>query len=107
MARKESSDTDPQHFQEIDPWKSADLVAKHRNLPHLEVSGATYFVTVRCCSKTALPAKARDFVMEAIRARDRTIIELDAAVVMPDHAHAIFRLYDGSTRSQVLQRIKG
>ena len=45
--------------------------------------------------------------MEAIRARDRTIIELDAAVVMPDHAHAIFRLYDGSTRSQVLQRIKG
>jgi len=107
MARKESSDTDPQHFREIDPWKSEDLVAKHRNLPHLEVPGATYFVTFRCFSKTALPAEARDLVMEAIRACDRTIIELDAAVVMPDHAHAIFRLIDTCTLGQVLQRIKG
>lgn len=106
MGRKESSDSDPQHFQAIDLWKSEDLVEKHRNLPHLEVPGG-YFVTFRCCSKSALPPQARDLVMEEIWACDRINLELDAAVVMPDHAHAIFRLYDGSTRSQVLQRIKG
>jgi REP element-mobilizing transposase RayT len=107
MSRKESSDSDPRHFQEIDPWKSEDLVAKHRNLPHLEVPGATYFVTFRCCSKAGLPAKARDLVMKAIRGCDATSIDLDAAVVMPDHAHAIFRLIDTCTLGQVLKRIKG
>jgi len=107
MGRKESSDSDPRRFQAIDPWKSEDLVEKHRNLPHLEVPGATYFVTFRCCSKSALPPQARDLVMEAIRACDLTSIDLDAAVVMPDHAHAILRLYDGSRLGQVLQRIKG
>ncbi|MFZ1888599.1 MAG: transposase [Candidatus Binataceae bacterium] len=107
MGRKEPSDIDPHHFREIDPWKSEDLVARHRNLPHLEVPGATYFVTFRCCSKTALPAKAHDLVMEAIRACDRISIELDAAVVMPDHAHAIFKLINTCTLGQVLQRIKG
>ncbi len=45
--------------------------------------------------------------MKAIQACDRTIIELDAAVVMPDHAHAIFRLIDTCTLGQVLKRIKG
>ena len=107
MGRKESSDTDPQHFQEIDPWKSEDLVEKHRNLPHLEVPGATYFVTFRCCSKIELPPQACDLVLEAILACDRISIDLDAAVVMPDHAHAIFRLINTSNLSQVLQRIKG
>jgi REP element-mobilizing transposase RayT len=91
----------------MDPWKSEELLKRRRNLPHFEVPGATYFVTFRCCSKAALPAEARDLVMEAIRACDKTIIELDAAVVMPDHAHAIFRLINTCTLSQVLQRIKG
>ncbi len=107
MGRKEPSDTDPHHFQEIDPWKSEDLVAKHRNLPHFEVPGATYFVTFRCRSKITLLPESRDLVMETIRTCDRTVIELDAAVVMPDHAHVIFRLIDTRTLSQVVQRIKG
>ena len=97
----------PHHFQAVDPWKFEDRVFKHRNLPHLEVPEATYFVTFRCCSKIALPPQARDLVMEAIRACDRTSIDLDAAVVMPNHAHAIFRLIDTCKLSQVLQRIKG
>ncbi|HEY6421395.1 MAG TPA: transposase, partial [Candidatus Binataceae bacterium] len=98
---------DPQRFQAIDPWKSEDLVFKRRNLPHLEVPGATYFVTFRCCAKIALPPEARDLVMAAIRACDRTSIDLDAAVVMPNHVHAIFRLIDTHKLGNVLQRIKG
>ena len=42
-----------------------------------------------------------------IRACNQTSIDLDAAVVMPDHAHLIFRLIEPYRLSQVLQRIKG
>jgi REP element-mobilizing transposase RayT len=56
---------------------------------------------------TELPPEARDLVMAAIRACDGDSIDLDAAVVMPDHAHAIFRLIGDCTLSRVIQRIKG
>ena len=45
--------------------------------------------------------------MAAIEACNGTSIDLDAAVVMPDHAHAIFRLIDPHKLSRVLQQIKG
>src|SRR5712692_2944846 len=106
MSRKESG-TDLPGFQAIDPWRSEDRVFKRRNLPHLEVPAATYFVTFRCRSKIELPPEARDLVMAAIQGCDRESIDLDAAVVMPDHAHAIFRLIGPHKLSQVLQRIKG
>lgn len=107
MRPKEPSDKDPHHFQAINPWKFEDRIFKRRNLPHLEAPGATYFVTFRCSSKITLAPEARDLVIEAIRDCDRTSIDLDAAVVMLNHVHAIFRLIDTSSLSQVLQRIKG
>jgi REP element-mobilizing transposase RayT len=45
--------------------------------------------------------------MAAIQAQQQKSIDLDAAVVMPDHVHAVLRVLDGYTLSQVLQRIKG
>jgi REP element-mobilizing transposase RayT len=45
--------------------------------------------------------------MAAIQAQRQKSIDLDAAVVMPDHVHTILRVLDGYTLSQVLQRIKG
>ena len=107
MSRREASDADLHGFQPVDPWKSEDVAFTRRNLAHLEVPGATYFVTFRCCSKIALAPEARALVIAAIQACDRKSIELDAAVVMLDHAHAIFRLIDNYKLSRVLQRIKG
>jgi REP element-mobilizing transposase RayT len=107
LSRKEPSETGLDGFQPIDPWKSEDLVFKRRNLPHLEVPGATYFVTFRCGPKLELPPEARDLAFAAIQACDRKTIDLDAAVVMPDHAHVIFRLMNGYKLSHVIQRIKG
>jgi len=46
-------------------------------------------------------------VFATISACNQTSIDLDAAVVMPDHAHLIFRLIEPYRLSQVLQRIKG
>ncbi len=45
--------------------------------------------------------------MAAIQASDRKSIDLDAAVVMPDHVHAIFRIIEPYMLSQVLQQMKG
>jgi REP element-mobilizing transposase RayT len=94
-------------FQPIDPWKSRQLLVRSRKLPHLEVMGATYFVTFRCHPKFQLPPEARDVVIAVIRAQHQKSIDLDAAVVMPDHVHAIFRVIDPYSLSQVLQQIKG
>ena len=94
-------------FEPFDPRKSSELVVRSRKLPHLEVAGATYFVTFRCHSRFQLPPQARDLVMTVIQEQHHKTIDLDAAVVMPDHVHAIFRVIDPYTLSQVLQQVKG
>lgn len=104
---KQPSDIDRPMFEPIDPWKSEELTFKRRNLPHVEVPGATYFVTFRCKSTAQLSPEARDLVMDAIQACAGLSIDLDAAVIMSDHAHAIFRLIGTHRLSQILKQIKG
>jgi REP element-mobilizing transposase RayT len=107
MQLKKPSEPDSIGFQPVDPWKSADLAYSRRNLPHLEVPGATYFVTFRCRRGIQLPSRARDLVMSAIERCDGKSIDLDAAVVMPDHAHAVLRVIAPHRLSGVLLQIKG
>jgi REP element-mobilizing transposase RayT len=104
---KQRSNPDSLGFEAIDPWKSKHLAVRRRNLPHLEVPGATYFVTFRCRSISELPAQARHLVLAAILECDQKSIDLDAAVIMPGHVHLIFRLVEPYELSPVLQRIKG
>ncbi len=106
MSSKQASNPDSDGFEPIEPWKSEYLIVRRRNLPHLGVPGATYFVTFRCRSDVELAAQARDVVVAAILECDKKNIDLDAAVVMPDHAHPIFRLIEPYELSQVLQLIK-
>ena len=94
-------------FQAVDPWTSEHLVFTRRNLPHLEVSEATYFVTFHCVSSLELPFPARDLVMEELQASNQRSIDLDAVVVMPNHVHAIFRILGHQKLSRVLQMMKG
>ena len=94
-------------FEPTDPWKSEDVIVRRRNLPHFEIEGATYFVTFRCKTGTELQPAAKDIVLQNIRASDGDSIDLDAAVVMSDHVHAIFRLIGSHGLSGVLQSIKG
>ncbi len=93
-------------FQPVNPWKSQDLSIQKRNLPHLQVPQATYFVTFRCGRGLELPDDARDMALAAIRHWDGERIALDAAVVMPDHVHSIFRITDGSSLGDILHSIK-
>jgi REP element-mobilizing transposase RayT len=91
----------------MNPWKSRELSFRRRHLPHLELPDATYFVSFSCLHRLEMPAKARDLVMAEIRSLDKENIDLDAAVVMPDHAHAIFRLIGTLSLTQILKGIKG
>jgi REP element-mobilizing transposase RayT len=94
-------------FQPVDPWKSPELTETRRNLPHLQAPESTYFVTFRCREGLLLSEPEREIVMAAIRHWDSIRIELNAAVVMPNHVHLIFRLLRGLSLGAVLQSIKG
>jgi len=99
-------------FQPVNPWKSGDLSIQHRHLPHLQTPAATYFVTFRCRKGIELPPEARDIALAALTHWNGSRIELDAAVVMPDHVHMIFRIIGTDrqdacpTLSEVLHSIK-
>lgn len=93
-------------FQPVKPWKSPDLTTQRRNLPHLQASEATYFVTFRCRKGITLPEAARELTLSAIRYWDGQRIELDGAVVIPDHAHVMFRIADASTLTEILHSVK-
>jgi hypothetical protein len=81
MDSKQRSNPDSLGFEAIDPWKSEYLAVRRRNLLHLEVPGATYFVTFRCRPTSELPAQARHLVLAAILECDQKSIDLDAAVI--------------------------
>lgn len=100
-------------FQPVNPWKNPELGIQSRHLPHLQTPDATYFVTFRCAKGVELPEAARDLVLSSVIHWHGERIDLDAAVVMPDHVHMIFRLMLDSDRqdtspslSKVLHSIK-
>lgn len=94
-------------FQAINPFLHPDSTLRRRNLPHLQAPRATYFVTFRCRKSLTLTPEARDVVMASIAGCDGPLIDLDAAVVMPDHVHIIFRIARQMSLGSVLRRIKG
>jgi len=94
-------------FQPVNPFHSTAATHTRRNLPHLQDPAATYFVTFRCRRGIRLTPDARSVVMAAVRYWDRRRIDLDAAVVMPDHVHMIFRMRSGASLSGEMHGIKG
>jgi putative transposase len=94
-------------FQPVDPWKAPERSETKRKLPHLQTPESMYFVTFRCRQGLFLSERAKDIVMSAILYWDGARLDLDAAVVMPDHVHLIFRVLGGLSVSAVLQSIKG
>ena len=67
----------------------AGMTFYRRNLPHLQRDAKRHFVTFVTKDRRILPEWARDIVLESIRHDDAVRYDLDAAVVMPDHAHLI------------------
>jgi REP element-mobilizing transposase RayT len=84
-----------------------------RNLPHLQRDSKRHFVTFVTKNRQVLPDWARDIVLASICHDDAIRYDLDAAVVMPDHAHLILTASIDKPRQRVMplfeimQGIKG
>ena len=66
-----------------------DLMVTVRALPHVQLPGATYFITWRCASGVTLNPVERQMTIDAIRHFEGDRIVVHACCVMPDHVHAI------------------
>ena len=71
-----------------------DTNAYRRDLPHLEKLGKTYFITFCTFERLNLPHAARSIALDSIVHDHRLNYWLEAAVVMPDHAHLILMPYE-------------
>lgn len=60
-----------------------------RNLPHWQQPGKVYFVTWRCTKGEILSPQERAITLEALHYWDGCKWTLYAAVIMPDHVHAL------------------
>ncbi|MCC7292639.1 MAG: leucine--tRNA ligase [Phycisphaerales bacterium] len=101
----------PVGFECRDPFPKGqpcppDLQTYRRTLPHLELEGATYFVTWCTASRLQLDAHERDETLSAILHWDDRHWRVYAACVMPDHVHVIVRPYAHGTLRKILDSIK-
>lgn len=83
-----------------------DLHIHHRNLPHWELAGSTYFITFRLREGTLSPVE-RAIVFRHILSGSAKFYALHAAVVMPDHVHLILEPTPGVGLSRIMKGIKG
>ena len=67
------------------------FTATRRNLPHWQATGAVYFLTWRVVDDLVLDPEDRTIVLDAVRFWDARKWFVSAAVVMPNHAHALVR----------------
>ncbi|MCC6660941.1 MAG: class I tRNA ligase family protein [Phycisphaerales bacterium] len=96
-------------FEKRDPYPPGDpspgFIKTIHNLPHVEMKGATYFVTWRLL-EGELSAPERDSVLSALRFWDGKEVTLFLAVVMHDHVHALVKPLVGTGVGDWVSSIK-
>jgi putative transposase len=81
-----------------------------RNLPHWELNGSTYFITIRVHSEVGKPffnqilAKS---MISALYKGHKEHYDLQAFVVMPDHLHIIIKPLFGKKLHEIMKSLKG
>lgn len=81
-----------------------------RNLPHWELNGSTYFITIRVDPQVGQPFrnhKIAKYITSFLYLDHHGKYDLQAFVVMPDHLHIIMKPLSGKTLAQIMQGIKG
>ena len=63
--------------------------ATRRNLPHWQQPGSVYFITWRIKGEEILSSEEKTIVLKSILYWDKVKWNVHAAVVMPNHVHAI------------------
>jgi len=84
-----------------------------RKLPHLQRDDKPHFLTFCTHQRWILPNAARDIVLACCLHDNDRKIDVDAAVVMPDHVHMIFTpllnqaVCDAYSLAEIMDAIKG
>jgi putative transposase len=82
------------------------LTITRRHLPHWTLPGSVYYLTFRLATGM-LSADERRIVLDHVILGNKRFYDLAAAIVMPDHVHAMLKPRDGFALSNVLRGIKG
>ncbi|MCD4824845.1 MAG: class I tRNA ligase family protein [Phycisphaerae bacterium] len=98
-------------FEGFDPYPpgqpaSPDLIHSIRNLPHIRMRGATYFVTFRIKKGLVLEPADREDILEAMLHWHGVKCVIYAAVVLEDHVHMILRPTGEHNLSDILHSVK-
>lgn len=84
--------------------------AYRRKLPHYQSIGKTYFITFSTRNREVLPPHARDLILETCLTGNGKQYQLEAVVVMPDHAHQVLTPLEDENGAislpEILQEIK-
>ena len=77
-----------------------------RRFPHLQVKGATYFVTFRT-RYTRLSSEEQQCILDHLVGDNNRFYTLISAVVMPDHVHLLIIPFKRYSLSRIMKGIKG
>jgi len=99
-------------FEGCDPFPKDQPVCPHaigtrRNLPHIYLPGATYFVTFRVHRIALGEGEERDEVFRAMLHWHGKRCVVYGCVVLDDHAHIVVRPLEGESLPKIMQSIKG
>ncbi len=81
-----------------------------RNLPHWELKGSTYFITIRVRTEIGKPflnQSLASFMLSHLLKSDKINYDLQAFVIMPDHLHIIIKPIAGNPLSEIMKNLKG
>ena len=81
-----------------------------RNLPHWELSGSTYFITISVRLEVGKPffnPLFAELMIATLYKGDKQSYDLEAFVVMPDHVHFIIKPLFGKKLSEIMRSFKG
>ena len=83
-----------------------DLLGHIRNLPHLELPGATYFVTFHAAEGENFTPEDKDIILRGCLHWHEVRSRVSAAVVLGNHLHMLFRPFEGHGLDRLLHSIK-
>jgi len=112
IAARPDEASHPTGFVACDPYPpggvglSGDAARSERNLPHITMPGATYFVSWRCQDGLVLSERERGVVLDSLVHFDGERGRVFAAVVMPDHVHWIVRPGEGFELGKLVESVK-
>ncbi len=97
--------------RQFDGYDWLSTKTSRRDLPHWELKGSTYFITIKVDRLLGYPFydhQAAHTMTSALWRGDKEgLYQLHAYVVMPDHVHFIIKPLSDITLSKIMHQLKG